>query len=515
MLLLRFFKKFYNLYLAVVLLLLVFAAPFIGYPFKRNYAIGNMIHIVIAIAIVLLLLLLVKNIKNKHPKIMDFINSDYGFRAIIFIGTAILLWLEVFVVSGGWFIAGWDTRNVIFPNMQIDSDYMSMYPNQIFLAGLFRAIYMFMMNFELTDFYDYYFMLVLISTALTCAVVVFVAFISKKITNNLCAVATFILAAVFLGLSPWIMIPYSDNFAMFCTVFVLFSYTNIKPRPIKWGLIFLFSIIGMAIKPTAIFVLIAIIVVEVVLIITKHKKIQNVISTTAGVLIAIVLSATVINCVSSYGVKINEENNFSATHFLMMGVNMENQGSWTIDDVNFSRSFNTVEAREDANINEWLWRLQTYGPVGIGKIFFYKTMTNFGDGAFAWEAERPWMMENKGFNPLVWGIYGIDPADNHNDNNNYFAYAWQVMWLMIILGNILLIVKNKNNKYEFMMCISMLAISAFLTLFEPDPRYIMLYVPYMVIMAPWGFYSIAKTARYKALSNVLRARLTRHESRSQ
>ncbi|MDO5329292.1 MAG: hypothetical protein Q4E88_04250 [Coriobacteriia bacterium] len=467
-----------------VLLLLVFVAPFIGYAFKRNYAIGNMIHTVIAVVLSIALIVLVKFIKTKCTKINNFINSKQGFRLIIIIGTAILLCLEVFIVCGGWFIVGWDTRNVIFPDMQIDNDYMSMYPNQLFLAGIFRSIYL-----CINDFNTYYFTLVLISAVLTCLCVILIVFISKKLTNNFCAIATFLLAAIFIGLSPWIMVPYSDNFAMFCTTFCLFTYVCIKPKPLKWGLIFFIGLLGVAIKPTVIFVIISVVIVELILLFIKKKETstKNVVLSIATIVISIIVSSGIVNTVSNYGVSINDEDSFTHTHFLMMGINRENDGAWNIDDVNFSRSFFDVKSREEANIKEWETRLFTYGPIEISRIFIYKTMTNYGDGAFAWEAERPWCIENRGTNPLVWAFYGIDPADNLNDNNNYFAYVWQVMWIMIIIGNIAMLFNKKQKPAEYVMCFSMLAISAFLTIFEPDPRYLMLYVPFMVIIAPWGF----------------------------
>lgn len=49
-----------------------------------------------------------------------------------------------------------------------------------------------------------------------------------------------------------------------------------------------------------------------------------------------------------------------------------------------------------------------------------------------------------------------------------------------------MILNKRTKKGEYVICFSLLAISAFLMLFEPDPRYMLLYVPYMIVLAPWG-----------------------------
>ena len=92
-----------------------------------------------------------------------------------------------------------------------------------------------------------------------------------------------------------------------------------------------------------------------------------------------------------------------------------------------TRSYPNVEEREAGNLRQWQHRLFTYGVPDISFILLNKTLTNFNDGSFAWEAELPWMIENKGDNPIVWAFYGIDPADAHNDNNNFSAYLRQTL----------------------------------------------------------------------------------------
>lgn len=219
--------------------------------------------------------------------------------------------------------------------MQMNNDYMSMYPNQIFLAGLFRRIYFFITETMALSFDQYYLTLILLSTLCVLSSVIMCANITKKMVNSFVGVITFVLGAVFLALSPWIMIPYSDTFAMFCTVFVLFCYVCIENKYLKWPLIFFVSYIGYCIKPTAIFILCAILFYELVCAIVrlfkKQIKIDKKVLIKSSItivcsVIALCLAFFVSNCVKDYGVENKEDRNFTASHYFMMGVNLENLG---------------------------------------------------------------------------------------------------------------------------------------------------------------------------------------------
>ncbi|MDO5427175.1 MAG: hypothetical protein Q4F54_05925 [Coriobacteriia bacterium] len=95
------------------------------------------------------------------------------------------------------------------------------------------------------------------------------------------------------------------------------------------------SIIGYSIKPTAIFVLLAILFVEVCLLITNRKEIikkyskVNLVKAMICILVALLgfgFASVASGKISNYGVQIDKDRSFTATHFLMMGINLENHG---------------------------------------------------------------------------------------------------------------------------------------------------------------------------------------------
>lgn len=152
-----------------------------------------------------------------------------------------------------------------------------------------------------------------------------------------------------------------------------------------------FAMMGTNIKPTAIFILLSIIFVEICVAISKaykHKNLPKInikllIGTVLTTIGAVLLSLFITMQVTTYDVAINEDESFSAAHFAMMGLSYENRGAWNRDDVNFSRSFKTCEERDKGNIEETINRIKNLGPIGIFSIYLNKTMTNYGDATFA------------------------------------------------------------------------------------------------------------------------------------
>lgn len=131
------------------------------------------------------------------------------------------------------------------------------------------------------------------------------------------------------------MIPYSDTFAMVCCAFVLFIYCYVDTKIVKWFVMVFVTNIGYFIKPTAIFVFCAVVFVELCFVFKNRKKIAEKIDKKNSIKFGICILAVLLSfgfsnlfClkICDYGVQIDENRSFTATHFLMMGINLENHG---------------------------------------------------------------------------------------------------------------------------------------------------------------------------------------------
>lgn len=468
----------------------------------------------------------------------DDLKRDKTFKRVVLIGTIILIVLQLFIIAGARFMAGWDVWFITNIGDATQVEYFSRYPNQLFLYGAFTGIAHFLQALGISN---YYLGLICLSSLSVAACVPMTAYIAKRIAGHAVGYGALVLSAVMCGLSPWIMVPYSDTFGMFFTVFILWCYVCLDKQVqnqdeqtsalagvhvdaridartcCRWFLIGLATVVGYAIKPTVIFVFVAIIVIELIQWLASRgfrdsqdprdscnsydsrnslasrgsqtsqgshdfRKIATaIIACALGVVLAFALTSLVKN--STYDV--DENVAFSATHFLMMGANPVSGGVWSVSDVELSDAANTPEERSRANLAEFKNRVMAMDLPQANLFLLKKLLTNFADGTFAWEIEGDFYTQIIGTNEAVLGFYGISP-DASLDNNT-FAPLFQVLWLFVLVGCVLIVLGRRPLKAETVIAFTLLMLSAFLMLFEARARYLFLYLPFFIILGTMGW----------------------------
>lgn len=450
----------------------------------------------------------------------DDLKRDKTFKRVVLIGTIILIVLQLFIIAGARFVAGWDVWFITNIGDTTQMEYFSRYPNQLFLYGVFTGIAHFLQAFGISN---YYLGLICLSSLSVAACVPMTAYVAKRMAGHAVGYGAFVLSAVMCGLSPWIMVPYSDTFGMFFTVFILWCYVCLDKQVqnqdeqtsalagvhvnaridartcCRWFLMGLAVVIGYAIKPTVIFVFVAIVVSELIQWFASfaphgsrgsqsskdpydlRKTATAIIACVLGIVLAFALTSFVKN--STYDVDDNAA--FSATHFLMMGANPVSGGVWSVSDVEFSDAANTPEERSRANLAEFKNRVMAMDLPQANMFLLKKLLTNFADGTFAWEIEGDFYTQIIGTNEAVLNFYGISP-DASLDNNT-FAPLSQVLWLFVLAGCILIVLGRRPLKAETVIAFTLLMLSAFLMLFEARARYLFLYLPFFIILGAMGW----------------------------
>lgn len=468
----------------------------------------------------------------------DDLRRDKTFKRVVLIGTIILIAFQLFIIAGARFIAGWDVWFITNIGDATQVEYFSRYPNQLFLYGAFTGIAHFLQALGISN---YYLGLICLSSLSVAACVPMAAYVAKRMAGHAVGYGVFVLSAVMCGLSPWIMVPYSDTFGMFFTVFILWCYicldkqvqnqdeqtsahagvhvdARIDARTCcRWFLMGLAVVIGYAIKPTVIFVFVAIVVIELIQWLASRasrgsrdprdscnsydsrnslasrssqisqgsrdlrKTATAIIACALGVVLAFALTLLVKN--STYDV--DENAAFSATHFLMMGANPVSGGVWSVSDVEFSDAANTPEERSRANLAEFKNRVMAMDLPQANLFLLKKLLTNFADGTFAWEIEGDFYTQIIGTNEAVLNFYGISP-DASLDNNT-FAPLSQVLWLFVLTGCVLIVLGRRPLKAETVIAFTLLMLSAFLMFFEARARYLFLYLPFFIILGTMGW----------------------------
>lgn len=429
--------------------------------------------------------------------------SDKAFIIIVSVFIVASLGWQLGVFLGGRFEVGWDPAILANPHRaQEYAWYFSRYPNQLFLAGLFRDLEPLASALHFDHFYAFAQIISSLAVIFSTALLVVVA---RRLGGYQFAYATMIVSAVFITFSPWFLVPYSDTLAMPFVSLTAFVAVFVKPRWARWGIFTAIFIIGYAVKPTIIFAPASFFAFEILALFAGRNRPGLARSLTAA-LVTIVLSAVgssmVVKTVSDTHLSLDTEQAFALPHYLMMGANAKQFGGYSRPDVDYSLSFTTKEARQSANIARWKERVSDLGLSGITQLAVRKTLSNYSDGTFSWAREGTFFYHTYGNSEAIKSLYGINDGMKKTDihRSALFAPVANVVWFSLLIGIVLLVFKRRPSSHLAAMAIALLLISAFLTIFECRARYLILYSPYFVILGVAGIFSASqKLSRYKEI----------------
>ena len=494
-----------------VIVLLAALAPVFDYLCKQPWAAYNWAYLLLAVALGTAVAVLSGIRGSKSPSKDS--ASRATFPVIVALGTVLLFVLQLFIVDGAFFKTGWDVSVLTdYENTESYLWYYSRYPNQLFLAGLFSKIARLGAMVGLSDGYR---CVVLCGCILVSLCAPMVACIGRKLGGSAVGYCSFFIFFAFIGCSPWILVPYSDTYAMPFTCAALFAYACVRNKPAKWFVVVFASLVGYFIKPTAIFALLAILIVEAIEFVARRRKakpnmtepqdekaapkrrVGMVVSCLVSIGIALAL-ALACSQVIKLKIDINEDESFGVAHYLMMGFNPERMGIYAPEDSGFSESFATTGERTAGDIARWRDRVGEMGPIGIAKLFLDKTLINYADGTFAWKIEGNFFIDTSGQSEPLKSMYGIDDAKDEEvlvEREPLFVPFAQVVWMFLLVGVALGLLKKRPTRQECVMSLALLMLTGFLLLFECRARYLLLYAPYFVVMGMLGWQALSAFVR--------------------
>lgn len=462
----------------VYIIILLFGFDNLNYYGKQDHLLNN------AWALIFIFVsFFIFYIFNKKKQIDN--KKYWVFIIFISIGTFLIQYI---IVKFGLFYSGWDARairdiseNVYYNNLISNPTYLTMYPNNIFLTFILVLI-------KSIPFIGKKYLTTLAINALLVNVAgIFTSLTLKNITkNNFLAILVYLISIPLILLSPWILIPYSDTFAILFPICILFIYTKDHKKLYDYFMIGFLSIIGYFIKPTVIIVFIAIVIIEII---TKISTInisnakqyfKPVVSLLIGILIAYSMRYISIWYINFKPDKNVEE--FNWTHFLAMGENEETNGIYSDDDVYHSMKYGMKD-----NIDIFIKRISTRSFTGQIEFFSKKTLINFNGPAFAWGIEGSFYYNVP---PSVGKMNDVIRSVYYGDGKyyKYFMLLEQWIWLLVIFFCPFIIQENSKNKLVVML--SLVGIILFLTIFEPRTRYLYCFSPIFVVCSMIGMSSL-------------------------
>ena len=414
--------------------------------------------------------------------------------------------------------------------------YYSRYSNNLFLTYIFLNIYKLS---KVIGIYNGYFLLLFIQSIIFSLGGYLIYKISDmyfKERYKIYSVCTWIIYMIIVGLSPHIVLTYSDGIGMFLSLLLTYIIFKLEDRKIskdnkeiirnkilKTILILFFTnltIISYYIKPQIIIISIAYGIIKLIKIIAsiikkyiiKSVENKNKIQTNIYYIIIILLiiltgymTYTYIRKANnSMGIDVDKEKRFNITHYAMLGWNTESKGVFTIKDENFSGKYEKLKDREKANIEELKKRISEMGIGGVINQIARKILTNYNDGTFSGIATFIYIRDE----------YKIERLDNNLSDflknvyyergkyNQIYTQIMQCLWISILIFNMFSYNDSKSRKIAITI-LALIGLFLFETIFEARSRYIFVYVPLYIFIGVIGIKNVLNwtSRRIKCMKN--------------
>ncbi len=481
-----------NFILGILMLLIVALCMFgtgAEYAYKKVFALPNVVYAIWGVVCFALVGVIAYKLgslleKNRRSNLIMLLLSG-----LFFLGLVVLAYHYYFKTGWDAQMVEWAAKAIAIRDWEgVQNRYFSYYPNNVFLTFLFSCVARMGMFVGIDN---YYFCIIIFQCAIFAATGYFLYASARLCLNIRMALAIWGMYIFLVGLSPWVVIPYSDASGVLFPTVLYYLYVKIcKGKQTEWliGLFGFFSYIGYRIKPQIAIVAIAVMLVTLFSVqkswfLKKKNLLVRMLACTVGIALGVI----VVNLgVKATHLELEEGLAVGIPHYLMMGLNEEYGGVINIVDQDFSMSFATVEERNAANLQVAKDRLKELGPGGLLKLWKNKTLTNFADGTFAWWQEGGFYAQE-----MYEGNYQIrkfltDYYYEGRDNHDWFKNTMQALWmgtLLLSLAGTIFFGKQDGKRELDVLKLSLVGIIIFEMIFEARARYIFIYAPLFVLWA--------------------------------
>lgn len=404
--------------------------------------------------------------------------------------------VQFLVARTCWYHLGWDPGTVHAAAEEIarglpitDRDYFISCPNNAPLTVLLSVPLWIAIKAGLAVPYvvlPYLDAVVLNGTALLCVLCV-----QRLTENGMARLLSLTISIGWIALSPYIIFPYTDVYAIFFPVAAFYLYLTMRRPVLRWFFISLLCFLGAAIKPTVLIFLIALLILSLCQLVSRRREAGLMLfKRTALVGVAILLGALPgksFQVISTDWITAGHsaDTHLSMTHYLMLGMNGETYGGHSVDDVAFTMEFDTLAESQSANLRRAWERLSGRSVMENVRFFAVKAYKAYADGSFAshgsfLEVDIP--HRGDAISRFLRSLY-------HKDGRlmPYCQTLVQCMWLGVLTLCATAAVRRRRHPTVALLCLTLLGLTAYLLLFEVWPRYLFLYAPFFVILASMAF----------------------------
>lgn len=504
---------------ALVILLVLALAPRIAYACKVAAVVERPLPAAVLAIVIAAAAACALGFVDRAPR-AGVLGRERVFALIVLAWSVGLLAAQAVMVRGTWFEGGWDVGLLarLYPQPASSfTDYLAHYPNNLLLYDLFRLMDRAAAAVGLTDPYLLYIAGSCLSVTIACALC---ALAAHRALGPAAGFGTLALSTALIGLSPWVLVPYSDTYAMPWPAAALAAYALVRRSVPRWGLVGLATTVGMAVKPTAVFMAAGLVLACAARALgepcasrravrhgahmrPRHGNTRGTSAAPRRAALALVPLAagalvgwTLVCAVEATGPRLDPDAAAPSTHFFAMGANPDTYGYFSADDERLSLSIADPVERAETMRNVWLGRLREMGPLGIAKLAARKLMTIYADGTLAWNQEGGFFYVLHGNSDALKGYFGIG---NPAPPETAFRLGAQALWLAVLAGIALIALAHRGDAgpvpvVETAALVALALLTGFLLLSEVRARYLILYAPVFAMMAAWGLTGTGRAA---------------------
>ena len=484
-----------NMYLIMYINILVICLFFSHreYAYRKDYLINNWFSLLISITVFAIIYKIIyKLFKQKEKSKIS--------NMIVLIFSILLVFILFYNARNYLFVTGWDAGRIRYNAdyiatgymNKIENDYYSNFSNNILITYLVSFIIKLSYLLEMNNIDE---LMLLFNCCLFSFTGFFVFKIVEKLYQNLQkSILAYILYILLIGISPWIVIVYSDSMALFLITLGVFLYIKYEEKSkLRWLYMILYLFImflGYNIKPQVILLFITTIIYKISKLKIEQLKNKSIYINISLIVVTFVLSMFIINYVkyNTY-FNIDKEARFGVANYLMWGHNYRTRGVYPPEDLIYSSSFNTNKERDIANIEKTIERIKQMRLKGLIELYIDKTLTNYNDGSFAFNEEGGfYSFSYEEGNEKLRNIY---QNYYYSDGRNVkvFYTIQQIIWIGILFFNLFALKKEEDYRM-IILKFSIIGLTLFELLFEARARYLFAYAPIYIIISIRGLENI-------------------------
>ncbi len=458
----------------------------------------NMLVLISAIIIVAVLIFYKRKqgIKRNFNVIAMHFTEKYSIITIAAFLMVIQIILQVYIGYEMAVVPAGD-RNVIFKqasemalnNIFKTSDeynfYFLRYPNNELLLMVETLWFMALKRTGVLNFL--YGNMVLNIAAVDLSIILCVALANRKYGKK-AALLFQVMSLLFIPFYTYIPFVYTDTLVLPIVAGLLLCYQFAEESFNRKGLrfyiwVFIIGVLtwaGFELKPT-----VAIITVACILhmVITKNWK-RGIIATVA-ILLVFSTCTQAFNIIMDKAAVIDQSDydkeNFPYSHWIMMG--LKGAGNYNLEDREYTSSFKTKKEKEKGNIKKIKERLKEYGIPGLLAHQYVKAVNTWSNGKYDMEfhlqrqpVRKSWLQsvffKNGKFYPLYDGYCTL--------------YHWLLLFFIcfsVIYG----LIKRETGS-SVMWKLALFGLFLFLSIWETKSRYVMHFVPVMMLITIDAFF---------------------------